>query len=580
MKKNDRFLYLRLLKYVIPYWKKLALSAFLLALIAASEPIFPALMKPLIDDGFTNHNQDLIKWIPIAMVALFIFRGLITFASSYASAWVANRVVADLRVEMFSHLLHLPVSFFDQHSSARISSHVAYDVGAVTGAATSALTVIVRDSLTVLALLSWLFWLDWKLTSITLGMIPFIALTVRYFNQRLRKVSLQGQYAMASITHAIEEAATNNRIIKVHSAEEYESNHFQSINEKQRNISMRATVASSALTPLVQIIASVSVAIIIGISLNSSHENSVTAGEFMGFLTALLLLLPPIKRLTGITGTIQRGLAAAEMVFSIIDKKTERLHEDAPHHINVANGEIEFRDIYFKYPESDEPVLKNFSLKIPAGQTIALIGRSGSGKTTVTNLLSAFYCIQNGNIILNGTNFNTISLKEIRSNIALVSQDIRLFNNTILYNVAYGEDDPDTERVKQSLVAAHAIEFVDQLPDGINTIIGQNGVKLSGGQRQRISIARAFYKDPPILILDEATSALDTESERNVQTALNELMQGRTTIVVAHRLSTIEKADRIIVMDHGKIIEDGTHKQLLEDNGMYAHYYQLQFSDL
>lgn len=576
---NDRSLYFRLLTYVIPYWKRLALSAFLLALLAASEPIFPALMKPLIDDGFTNHNKSVIEWVPIAIIALFFLRGMITFASSYASAWVANRVVADLRTEMFSHLLHLPVSFFDQNSSARISSHVAYDVGAVTGAATSALTVIVRDSLTVLALLSWLLWLDWKLTSITLTMIPFIALTVRYFNRRLRKVSSQGQYAMAGITHSIEEAATNNRIIKIHSAEEYEADNFRSINEKQRNISMRATVASSALTPLVQIIASFSVAIIIAVSLNSSYENSATAGEFMGFLTALLLLLPPIKRLTGITGTIQRGLAAAEMVFSIIDEHTERRNGSSLQNKNIANGKIEFKNIYFKYPESKEPILESFSLQIPAGQTIALVGRSGSGKTTITSLLSGFYCIQNGDILLNNVSFKNIPLKEIRKNIALVSQDVRLFNNTVLYNVAYGENNPDTDKVKQSLIAAHAMEFVDQLPDGVNTLVGQNGVKLSGGQRQRISIARAFYKDPPILILDEATSALDTESERNVQAALDELMMDRTTIVIAHRLSTIERADRIIVMDNGNIREEGNHKELLKANGLYAHYYQLQFSD-
>ena len=576
---NDRSLYFRLLTYVIPYWKRLALSALLLALLAALEPVFPALMKPLIDDGFTKHDQDIIRWVPIAIVALFFMRGLITFASSYASAWVANRVVADLRTEMFSHLVHLPVSFFDQHSSARISSHVAYDVGAVTGAATSALTVIVRDSLTVLALLAWLLWLDWVLTSITLGMIPFIAVTVRFFNQRLRKVSLQGQYAMAGITHGIEEAATNNRIIKIHSAEEYESNRFRSINEKQRNISMRATVASSTLTPLVQIIASFSVSIIIAVSLNSSYENTATAGEFMGFLTALLLLLPPIKRLAGITGVIQGGLAAAEMVFSIIDEKTERLNKNALLNNNISNGDIEFNNINFKYPESNKSVLVDFSLSIPAGQTIALVGHSGSGKTTITSLLSGFYCIQDGDILINNVNFKNIPLKEIRNNIALVSQDTRLFNNTILHNVAYGRDNPDIDRVIQALNSAHAMEFVNQLPGGINAHIGQNGIKLSGGQRQRISIARAFYKDSPILILDEATSALDTESERHVQAALNELMFGRTTIVIAHRLSTIEQADRIIVMDKGKVMEDGNHKQLLEANNLYAHYYQLQFSD-
>ena len=575
---NDRSLYFRLLTYVKPYWKRLVISAFLLALLAASEPLFPALMKPLIDEGFTNHNEKYIQWIPIALVGLFLFRGILTFTSTYISSWVANRVVTDLRGEMFQHMVHLPITYFDSQSSGSLASHIAHDAGNVTGAATSALTVITRDSLTLVALIGWLLWLDWKLTMITLAMFPFIIIVVRYFNRRLRNISSAHQNAMASLTHTIEEAASNNRIVKVFTAEQYEIRRFRSANEHQRGLAMRATVAHSGLTPIVHLLASFSVAIIIAVALHQSNDATATAGGFMSFLTALLMLLPPIKRLTDITSVIQRGLAAAELVFSIIDKPTERDHSTATN-AHISKGKIEFKDVCFNYPGTNEKILSNFSLVFPEGKSIALVGHSGSGKTTITNLLCGFYPITKGQILLDGIDFMDLTLNEIRHNIALVSQDIRLFNDTVLSNITYGEESQNREHAERALEMSNALEFVEKLPQGLDTLVGQNGVRLSGGQRQRIAIARAFYRDAPILILDEATSALDTESERNIQKALKKLMQNRTTIMIAHRLSTIEGADQIIVMEEGNIVEKGTHDELLSLEGLYSHYHELQFSD-
>lgn len=575
---NSRQLYLRLLGYVKPYWKRLGISILLLVLLAATEPLFPALMKPLLDEGFTNRNEEYIQWIPIALVALFLLRSTLTFTSTFVSSWVANRVVTDLRSEMFRHMVHLPTTFFDAQSSARLASHIAYDAGNVTGAATSALTVLTRDSLTLVGLIGWLLWLDWRLTMITLAMFPFIVVVVRYFNRRLRSVSSANQHAMASLTHIIEEVAGNSRIVKVFSAEKYESKRFHTANEHQRGLAMRATVAHSALTPIVHLLASFSVAIIIAVALNQSNNATATAGGFMSFLTALLMLLPPIKRLTDITSVIQRGLAAAELVFSIIDKPTEREHSVSTNS-HISEGRVEFKDVEFNYPGRNEKILINFSLIIPEGKNIALVGHSGSGKTTITSLLCGFYPITKGRILLDGIDFMDLALNEIRHNIALVSQDIRLFNDTVLCNVTYGEESPNRQRAEQALEMSNALGFVEKLPQGIDTLVGQNGIRLSGGQRQRIAIARAFYRDAPILILDEATSALDTESERNIQTALRKLMQNRTTIMIAHRLSTIEGADQIVVMEEGKIVEKGTHNELLTMEGVYAHYHDLQFSD-
>lgn len=572
---GSRPLYFRLLTYVRPYWKVLATSIGLLALLAISEPIFPALMKPLLDEGFTGRNEAVIQWIPLALVALFLIRGALGFTSKYASAWVANRVVTDLRQAMFEHVLYLPTAFYDQHSSGRIASHIANNPGSVTSAATMALTVIVRDTLTLVALLSWLLWLDWLLTSITLALFPLMALIVRYFNKRLRKVSRESQHALAGIIHNIEEAASNNRIVKVFTAENFETARFKTANERQRGLAMRATVAESAVTPLVQLLASLSVAIIITIALNSSGHEPASAGEFVSFLTALMMLLPPIKRLTDITSAIQRGLASAEIIFGILDEPLERKAQQISfQHIK---GGIEFKHVHYAYGDGKK-VIDDFSLDIPEGKTYALVGKSGSGKTTITNLLAGLYCLNQGDIKIGHKSIKDLPLRTLRHNISMVSQDVRLFNDSILNNVAYADPKPDEEKAIKALEAAHALEFIESLAEGIHTQIGQNGVTLSGGQRQRIAIARAFYKNAAILILDEATSALDTESERSIQEALANLMQGRTSIVIAHRLSTIEHADCIVVMKDGRIAELGNHETLLAKEGIYKAYHQLQFS--
>ena len=572
---NSKQVYIRLLGYVKPYWKTLAFSVLLLSLLAATEPLFPMMMKPLLDEGFTNKDATFMQWIPIFVVGLFLVRGILTFTSSYASSWVANRLVTDLRNLMFNQLTYLPTTYFDHHSSGSLTSKIAYDVNNVTGAATQALTTIVRDTLSLVALLGWLFWLDWKLTIVTLALIPFITIITRYFNKRLRNISGKSQSSMADLTHRIEEASSGHKIIKIFNAQKYEQKRFQLRNEQQRGLAMRSTVAASALVPLVQILASFAIALIIWMALNQDGGGTATAGGFVSYLTAMLMLLPPLKRLTGITATIQRGLAAAESVFEILDEPEEK---SAKHQqIRQLNGCIQFNNISFIYPHTEQVILDNFSLEIKCGDTVALVGPSGSGKTTVSNLLARFYNTKSGSITIDEQSISDISLTTLRNSISLVSQDIRLFNDTIAANVAYAEVNPDINKVKSALIAANAWEFVTNLPNKLNTMSGQNGVRLSGGQRQRIAIARAFYKDAPILILDEATSALDTESERSIQSSLEQLMKNRTTLVIAHRLSTIEHADNIVVMKDGSIVEQGKHAQLIKKSGLYKHYYKLQF---
>jgi len=568
-------IYFRLLGYVKPYWKMLSVSILLLALLAVTEPVFPALMKPLLDEGFTNKNSTLTTWLPIILVVLFLVRGFLGFGAKYASAWVANRIVTDLRQTMFEHAIRLPTKYYDSHSSGRIASHISNNPLAVTDAATTALTVLVRDTLTIFALLAWLIWLDWRLIMITLSLFPAMALVVKYFNKRLRRVSQERQHALAQLTHTIEEAASNNRIVKIFTGEEFERKRFRETNEKQRGLTMRAAVAESAVTPLVQLLASLSVAAVIAIALNSSGSNQTSAGEFISFLTALLMLLPPIKRLTDITSKIQRGLAGAEIIFTLLDEPIE-LGQTKTSQL-PKKYDIEFKNINYSYG-AEKNVLQGLSISIPEGMTYALVGKSGSGKSTLISLLSGLYEKTNGEILIGGIPIEAISKNDLRNMISIVSQDIRLFNDSIANNVAYADQSPTTERIIHSLEAAHAMEFINELENGIHTQIGQNGVTLSGGQRQRIAIARAFYKNSPILILDEATSALDSESEKYIQSAFKTLTSDRTSIVIAHRLSTIENADQIVVMSQGQIVEIGKHHELINNNGHYASYYKTQYS--
>ena len=567
-------LWFRLLRHVRPYWKAFTFSIGILVLIAATEPLFPALMKPLLDEGFTNKDRAIITWAPVFLVLLFLIRGVLTFLDAYLSSWVSNKVVTDLRVLIFEHLVHLPSSYFDSRSSGALISKVAYDVNNVTGAATQVLTVVVRDTLAILGLLGWLFWLDWKLTLVSITVAPMIMLVVRYSSLRLRKVSGQSQRSMGMITHVIEETVTSQKVVKVFQGEAYETTRFLRANEIQRGYAMRSTVAAAAVAPLVQMFTSIAVAMVVAMALANSGAATSTAGGFMSFLTAMLMLLTPIKRLSEANATLQRGLAAAESVFELMDEAPEK--DTGTRTLDRAVGRIELREVTFSYPGGTRPALSNLNLDIAPGKSLALVGRSGSGKSTLVSLLTRFYEIEQGEIRLDGIPLGEIRMADLRRQIALVSQDVRLFNDSLASNVAYGRPDADRGEIENALRAAHAWEFVEQMSEGIDTLIGENGVKLSGGQRQRIAIARAFFKDAPILILDEATSALDSESERMVQIALEKLMQGRTTLVIAHRLSTIERADCIVVMENGRVVETGTHSELLARNSAYARFQKLQ----
>jgi subfamily B ATP-binding cassette protein MsbA len=578
--RSSRQLYLRLLSHVRPHYKVFVLAVLGMTAAAATEPLFPMLMKPLLDGGFAAGTQPALPPLTFAaaLVSIFILRGIFTFTGHYGLAWVANRVVLDLRAAMFGRLLRYPAHVYDDQSSAALLSKVAYDVANVSAAATTALTVLVRDSIVIAGLFAWLLYLNWKLTLIAVAIAPPVGYVVQLTARRLRRMARGSQQAMGDLVHVLEETIGAHRVVKVFGGQDYEAGRFAHASRTLRGFNMRQKVPEALTTPITHLLAACALSVIVYLALQESLASRTTVGEFVSFITAMLMLFAPIKHLTEVNGVLQRGLAAAESVFDVIDAPAEE--DKGTVVLSRARGEIAFEGVSFAYPTRPDPALRDVDLKIRPGETVALVGPSGGGKTTLVNLLPRFYAPSAGRITLDGHDLQTLTLASLRANIALVSQEVILFNDSIYANIAYGGmgGAPDKD-VIAAAEAAHAMDFIRETPDGLNTLIGENGLRLSGGQRQRLAIARALLKNAPVLILDEATSALDTESERQVQAALDVLMRGRTTIVIAHRLSTIERADRIVVLERGRVVEQGRHAELLARGGLYAKLHQLQFRE-
>lgn len=579
---SSRELYLRLLTYVRPYWKVLALGLLLSAIAGLMEPILPALMQPLIDNGFAGKDPDSLvqraPWVvPVLIVVLFALRGVITFCAGYSMAWVQARVINDIRQQMFDHLVHLPMSYFERNPSAMLITRITNDVNNIGNAATTAGVTLVRETLTMVGLLAYLLYLNPMLTLITLLVAPFIAWVTRMISTRLRNMSRASQEGLGVMTQALQESILCQKVLKIFGGEAQESLRFGRINDKMRGYAMRTAVAASAGSPLVHIFVSLAVATVVYMAMLQAASGAATIGSFVAFITAMLMLLAPLRSLAGVNLTLQRGIAAAESVFSLLDEKSEA--DDGTQQVQRVQGNVSFESVGFRYPHAENDALSDINLHIEAGKTLALVGASGGGKTTLVNMLPRFYRASKGRILIDGIDIEAMSLKSLRRQIAFVSQDVMLFDDTVAANIAYGTmADADQSAIERAAKAAHAHDFIMAMPNGYQTIIGENGNRLSGGQRQRLAIARALLKDAAVLILDEATSALDSESERQVQQALEELMRNRTTLVIAHRLSTIERADTIAVMQHGRLMEMGDHATLLAKDGIYARLYRMQYA--
>lgn len=568
---------LRLFRMVLPYKGRVALAFLGMIVTAATEPAFPAVMKVLLDKGFGGKPTFELWLVPVAIIGIFIIRGVSTFGTSYLMTWITTQLLTLLRGQMFARMLDVPAGFYSSNSTGKVINSIMYEVQQIVDMIRNVLTSLVRDVLTVIGLMAFLLWLNWRLTLIAFVLLPLTASVVRMTGKRLRRLTRDYQSVNNELTQVIEEATRANLVIKIFGGQRYELERFEGRAGKLRRFSMRMASTYAATAPVTQLMAACAVAVVIVIALIQSSQNQTTVGGFVSFITAMLMLLAPLKRLAEVNGPLQRGLVAAEAVFNLIDAKPERT--GGKELDGRADGKLEFVNVGFTYPGQNQPALSDISLTVQPGETVAFVGMSGGGKTTLVSLVPEFYHASSGRILLDGTPINELALSSLRAQIAMVSQNVILFDDSIAANIAYGDATPDKARIAAAAKAAHLNDVISALPEGLDTVIGDNGNRLSGGQRQRVAIARALYKDAPILILDEATSALDTESERAVQSALDELMRGRTTLVIAHRLSTIERADRIVVLVGGHIVETGSHAELLGKNGVYANLYHLQFEN-
>jgi subfamily B ATP-binding cassette protein MsbA len=568
-------IYLRLLAYIRPHRGMFALGILGAMLFSASMVSFAAFAKVFGDGTFENQDPRTIVWLPLALVGLFLVRGIGDFTQTYCMGYVGRMIVKRLRAQAFERLIHLPIAYFDRSSTAALQSRLTFNTEQIGQASTDSVVIFVRETLTILGSIGMLFYFNARLALIALTMGPLVAWLVGAINRKFRRYSRRIQDSMGDITRVAKESLDAPRVIKVYNAEQYQNRQFEAVNEHNRRSVMRLVLTKGLSNPVVQMVTAIGSAFVLSIAISDAVNDRMSMGDLLAFLTALVGIAQPLRSLVGVAGPMQQGIAAGQSIFELLDEPLEP--KGGTRRADRVRGDIEFDNVHFSYPTGVGAALQGVSFKVGAGEMLAIVGRSGSGKSTLVNLLPRFYDVSSGAVRVDGIDVREYDLHSLREQIALVSQEIVLFNDTIRANIAFGRE-VSAAAVEEAARAAHVTAFVKDLPAGLDTVVGDRGVLLSGGQRQRIAIARALLKNAPILILDEATSALDTESERIIQTALEELMHNRTTLVIAHRLSTVEKADRIVVLDGGKIVEQGSHAELLARNGQYASLHRMQFT--
>ncbi|AVF59570.1 lipid A ABC transporter ATP-binding protein/permease MsbA [Vibrio diabolicus] len=568
----------RLWQFIRLYKSGLVVAVIALVINAISDTYMISLLKPLLDEGFGNAESDFLRTLPLIIFAMMFVRGISGFVSTYCLSWVSGNVVMQVRRMVFNHFMHMPVSYFDKEKTGNLLSRITYDSEQVSAATSQALVSIVREGASIIGLLVLMFYNSWQLSLVLFAVAPVVAWGIGVVSKRFRKISKNMQTMMGNVTASAEQMLKGHKVVLSYGGQDIERKRFEKVSNQMRQQSMKLVTAQAAANPIIQMIASLAIVAVLYLASIDSIKEQLTPGTFTVVFSAMFGLMRPLKALTNVTSQFQRGMAASQTLFALIDLEPEK--NEGKLTVERANGDVSVKNVSFTYTGAEKPALENVSFDIPRGKTVALVGRSGSGKSTIANLFNRFYDVDSGSITLDGHDIREYELKNLRQQFALVSQNVHLFNDTIANNIAYATDGKyERSDIEKAAKLAHAMEFISKMDDGLDTMIGENGASLSGGQRQRVAIARALLRDAPVLILDEATSALDTESERAIQAALDELQKDKTVLVIAHRLSTIEKADEILVVDDGAIIERGNHADLIAKNGAYAQLHRIQFGE-